>query len=106
MKVLVIDAYFSPRLKHAAQVENLSLKASACTAHLQGPGLALAQEAFVWSQIRCSQSAGGTGKGPQAVRTDDREKMSQLIPDTSGVQESPAHIPWGEGGTRPSFPLD
>lgn len=105
MKVLVIDAYFSPRLKHAAQVENLSSKASACSAHLQGPGLALAlaQEAFVWSQIGCCQSAAGTGKGLRAVRT---EKMSQLISDTSGVQESPAHIPWGEGGTRPSFPLD
>ena len=60
--MLVIDGYFSPRLQCATVVEKPSLKVSACSANLQGPGLALAQEAFVWSQIRCCQSTGGTGE--------------------------------------------
>lgn len=43
--MLVIDAYVSPRPKCAAQLENLNWMASAGSAHLQGPRLALAQEA-------------------------------------------------------------
>lgn len=35
-----------------------------------------------------------------------RKKMSPSILSTSGVQEPPAHIPWGKAGTRLSVTLD
>lgn len=96
-----------PQAECIAQAESLGSKAAACCADLQRPGLALAQEAFVWgSDQMLPSTAGAVWEMTVGMGTEGWRENVSIHPGHLGDPGTSSPCALVGGGAWLSFTLD